>query len=333
MADFLAENGTLNGAVYSILSPEGGSSDDVFKLRVNALYGIINLELYEKTNQTKFLDRGKSSFDFLVKNLWDLNFKGFFDQANEDGLLLVQGKSLSGNALACLLASKLAQYFPANDTIESVYVLSNLFIEKHLQSIDTFNYFISCDRDGDPLTLLTLYSNIMRLWQRANSLHINNGKTPQFVSIGEEIKLELEVANPSNLTYDLTVTGDEIDPYNQTISGTNVTITLSLRRNARIGDSSISVTLKVLNEIIDESGPISITIGSDRRWPQGLVYIIALGILVAMAVIARYPPKSLEEFLARLSSLSLSEEEQQEIIGTEEPTEESSSRSEEKTNG
>ncbi|MFX0172816.1 MAG: hypothetical protein ACFE9L_12940 [Candidatus Hodarchaeota archaeon] len=333
MADFLAENGILNGAIYSILNPEGDSSDDVFKLRINALYGIINLELYEKTNQTKFLNRGKLTFDFLVKNLWDLNFKGFFDQANEDGLLLVQGKSLSGNALACLLASKLAQFFPANDTIESIYVLTNLFIEKYLQSEDKFNYFISCDRDGDPLALVTLYSNIMRLWQQANSLHIINGTTPQFVSIGEEIKLKLNVVNPSNLAYNLTVTGDEIDSYNQTTSDTHITVTLSLRRNARIGGSSIFVNLKLFNEIIDESGPISITIGSDRRWPQGLVYIIALGILVAMAVIARYPPKSLEEFLARLSSLSLSEEEQQEIIETEESTEESSSQSEEKTNG
>ncbi|MFX0181821.1 MAG: hypothetical protein ACFE95_01965 [Candidatus Hodarchaeota archaeon] len=333
MADFLAENGTLNGGIHSILSPGGESSDNVFKLRINALYGIINLELYDKTDEDKYLNRGKLAFDFIVNNLWDLHFKGFFDQSDDKGLLLVQGKSLSGNALACLLASKLARYIPANDTIESVYVLSNLFIEKYLQSSDELKYYISCDRDGDPLSLVTLESNIIRLWQRTNSLHIINGTIPESVSIGEKIQLELNVANPSNLTYNITVNGDQIEPYNQTTSDSHVSITLSLKKNAEIGETSIFVNFRVLNEIVDKSGSISMRIGSDRRLPQGLVYIVALGILVAMVVVARYPPKSLEDFLARLSSLSLSEEERQEISEIEQSKEEKPSQSEEKSNG
>jgi len=173
MMDFIEENGTLNGAVYNIMSPTGDSTDNVFKLRTNALYGMINLLIYEKTETSKYLIRARRIYDFLVDKLWDKGFKGFFDQTDASGLKLVQGKSLSGNAFACLLASKLLQHYPSNISIMSNFVLSNQFIDRYLQSNIKFKYHISCDRDGgNKLNRFTLESNLIRLWQRVNSLHI-----------------------------------------------------------------------------------------------------------------------------------------------------------------
>ncbi|MFX0122562.1 MAG: hypothetical protein ACFFAE_02935 [Candidatus Hodarchaeota archaeon] len=296
MADFLDTNGTYNGAIYNVLTPDGESTDNIFKLRTNALYGIINLLLYEKTQDPKFLSRGKAVYDFIVINLWDRGFKLFFDVVDEDGLLLVQGKSLIGNALACLLASRLCRYFPTNSTIKSIYVLSNIFMEQYLKQVGTFTYYISCSTDGYPLTTpITLESNLIRLWQRINTLHIIDGTYSSSVSIGEKIQIDLNLANPDNITYGVMISGDEIDPYNLTTSESNPSLTVSLRKNANIGRTEINIGIQVLNKTIDKTESLSLLIGSDRRLPQGLVYLVALGILACMVIIARYPPQNLED--------------------------------------
>lgn len=317
MLDFLDTSGTLNGAIYNVLSPDGNSTDHIFKLRTNALYGIINLLVYEKTadlgiaNRERFLTRGKVVFDFLVDNLWDRGFKLFFDAVDEDGLLLVRGKSLMGNSLACLLASRLCRYYPTNEAIKSIYVLSNSYIDQYLQASDKFQYYISCDSDGDPLlTPLTLESNLLRLWQRSNTLHIINGSYVDQVSIGEKIQIDLNLDNPDNLTYEVTVTGDEIDTFTLNSSETQISLPIQLKKNAEIGSSEIEIEIKVSNELIDTSDSLSIKIGSDRRLPQGLIYLVALGILVGMVVIARYPPKGLEDLISRLASIGVTEEDQ-----------------------
>lgn len=309
MADFLNENGTLNGAIYNVLTPDGESTDQILKLRTNALYGIINLLLFERTQDKKFLNRGKAVYDFLVTNLWDRGFKLFFDVVDDGGLLLVQGKSLIGNALACFLSSRLLRYFPTNTTIKSIYVLSNIFMEQYLKNTDTYSYYISCSTDGNPLlTPFTLESNLIRLWQRINTLHLIDGTYSSSVSIGENVQIDLNLANPDNLTYGIIITGDEIEPYNLTTSESNPSPTISLRKNAEIGKTEINIDIQVLNKTTDKVDSLSLQIGSDRRIPQGLVYLVALGILVCMVVIARYPPKELEEFISRLASIGVTEE-------------------------
>ncbi|MFX0016349.1 MAG: hypothetical protein ACFE98_17285 [Candidatus Hermodarchaeota archaeon] len=316
MMDFLNANGTSNGAIYNVLSPDGSFTDHIFKLRTNTLYGIINLLLYEKANDLgisenskRFLDRAEAIFNFLVANLWDRGFKLFYDAVDENGLLLVRGKSLIGNALACLLASRLCRYFPTNEAMKSIYILSDTFIDRYLKSSDEFKYFISCDRDGDPLSKpLTLDSNLIRLWQRSNTLHIVNGTYIDKVSIGEKIQIDLSLANPDNITYQILVTGDEIIPFNLTTSDSDLSVLITLKNNARIGNTHININVKVLNKQIDKTNPLLLKIGSDRRLPQGLVYLVALGILVCLVVLARYPPKNIEDILARLASIGVSEE-------------------------
>ncbi len=308
MMDLLDTNATLNGAIYNALTPTGDLTDQVFKLRTNALYGIINLLLYDITEESRFLDRGTAIYKFLVDKLWDPSYEGFFDVVGEQGLKLVQGKSLIGNALGCLLASRLSKYFPNNASFKSIYVLTNNITEKFLYSSGKSMYYISCDRDGDPLELHSLESNLIRLWQRVNSLHIINGTYPQEVSIGDKIQIILNLDNPDNFNFIIEVKGEEIEPFNITTSDTQVILQIPLKRNADIGPTSIHVKIKVLKNTIDISDSLSITIGSDRRLPQGLVYIVALGILVFLVVIARYPPKELEELIKRLASIGVTEE-------------------------
>ena len=310
MMNFLDANATSEGAIYNALTPTGDFTDQIFKLRTNAFYGIINLLLYDITEEPKFQDRGLAIFNFLVDKLWDPSYEGFFDVVGEQGLKLVQGKSLIGNSLGCLLASRLSKNFPNNASFKSVYVLTNNIIEEYLYSSGKSMYYISCDRDGDPLELHSLDSNLIRLWQRVNSLHIINGTYPQKVSIGgDKIQIILNLDNPDNFNFTIEVKGEEIDPFNKTTSDTQVTLQIPLKRNADIGPTSIHVKIKVLKNTIDTSDSLSITIGSDRRLPQGLVYLVALGILVCIVVIARYPPKNLEEFLARLASIGITEKE------------------------
>jgi hypothetical protein len=309
MADFLNANGTVDGAIYNVITPDGKFTDNIFKLRTNALYGVINLLLYEKTQDSKFLTRGKAIYDFLVNNLWDRGFKLFFDVVDENGLLLVQGKSLIGNALASLLSSRLCRYFPTNSSILSIYVLSNIYIEQYHKQVGTSNYYISCSTDGFPLTTpFTLESNLIRLWQRINSLHLINGTYDSSVSIGEKIPIVLNTANPDNLTYEIIVYGEEIEPYNLTTSESNPSIMVSLKKNAEIGKTTIYIAIKVLNKTMDRTD-FSLQIGSDRRLPQGLVYLVALGILVCMVIIARYPPHNLEDLFTRLTSIGMEDEE------------------------
>ncbi len=313
MAEFLAVNATSNGAIFNILSPEGESSDDVFKLRTNALYGIINLILYEKIEDVTYLNRGKAVFDFITENLWDKGFKGFFDQSDESGLLIVQGKSLGGNALACLLASKLLRYYPAADTIKSIYVLVDQFIEKHLISSSNSLYHVSCNRDGsNKLDLITLESNLIRLWQRSNSLHLINGDSLQQVSIGEKVVINLRISNPDNLSYTVFVTGNEIESINQTTFEGQLTLEIPLKNNAEIGFTTFNVEIRVSNVNLDVSENIQLQIGSDRRLPPGLVYVLAIGVIAVIVVLARYPPKNLEEFLEQISSFGLSSNDEQE---------------------
>lgn len=334
--DFIDENGTLNGTVYNIMNPTGEFTDNIFKLKTNALYGYINLLVYEKTEDSKYLNRAKRIYDFLVNNLWDKGFKGFFDQTDASGLKLVQGKSLSGNTLACLLASNLLQHFPSNISIMSNYVLTNRFIENLLSSNIQFKYHISCDRDGgNRLNRFTLESNLIRLWQRVNSLHLVNGSLPQRVSIGEKINIDLSLSNPHNLNYTVFVTGDEINSFNLSSQNSHLNLQIPLKKNAGIGYTTIKIEIKVMNEIIDKSSSIEITIGSDRRLPQGFVYLIALGILVIMVILARYPPKALEDLLIRLSTISLSEKEvtEEEEQNNNSSKEEKVPQSEEEKNG
>ncbi|MHA2245976.1 MAG: hypothetical protein ACXADY_13520 [Candidatus Hodarchaeales archaeon] len=307
MMDFLDANATSDSAIYNALSPTGDLTDQIFKLRTNALYGIINLLVYEKTDEERFLDRSIAILEFLDEKLWDPSYYGFFDVVGEQGLPIVQGKSLIGNALVCLLASRLNKYIPNDASFKSIYVHTNNKIEEFLYSSAKSMYYVSCDRDGDPLELHSLDSNLIRLWQRANSLHIINGTYPHEVSIGNKIQIILNLDNPDNFNYTIEVKGEEIDTFNITKSDTQVTLQIPLKRNADIGSTSIYVKIKVSEFIIDKSDSLSIIIGSDRRLPQGLVYLVALGILVCMVVIARYPPKNLEDLLARLASIGISE--------------------------
>ena len=312
MAEFLAENATRNGPIFNILSPDGESSDDVFKLRTNALYGIINLVLYEELNLVKYLNRGKAVFDYITNTLWDKGFKGFFDQSDETGLLIVQGKSLGGNALACLLASKLLRYYPTNSTIKSIYVLADRFIEKNLVSSNSL-YHVSCNRDGsNKLGTITLQSNLMRLWQRSNSLHLISGNSQEQVSIGEKVVLDLIISNPDDLNYTIFVDGYEIESMNQTTSESHITLEIPLKSNAEIGSTNFDLEIRVSNIKIDGSENIHLQIGSDRRLPPGLVYVLAISILAVLVALARYPPKNLEDLLKQLSSIGLSSDEEQE---------------------
>ncbi|MCK4848100.1 MAG: hypothetical protein KAT16_03670 [Candidatus Heimdallarchaeota archaeon] len=312
MVEFLAENATSNGAIFNILSPEGESSDKVFKLRTNALYGIINLILHEKIGDAKYLNRGKAVFDYLTDILWDKGFKGFFDQSDETGLLIVQGKSLGGNTMACLLASKLLRYYPNDDTIKSIYVLVDQFIEKYLTSSLNSLYHVSCNRDGsNKLNIISLESNLMRLWQRSNSLHLVIGNSFQQVSIGEKVVLDLSVSNPDNISYTVFVNGKHIESINQTTSESQLTLEIPLKNNAVIGYSTYDVEIRVSNVKIDGSENIQLQIGSDRRLPPGLVYFVAIGILGVLVVLARYPPKNIEEFLNQISSIGLSSDVEQ----------------------
>ncbi len=329
MAEFLAENATSNGVVFNIVSPDGESSDNVFKLRTNALYGIINLILYEEINNIKYLSRGKAVFDYITSTLWDKGFKGFFDQSDETGLLIVQGKSLSGNSMACLLASKLLRYFPNNETMRSIYVLADQFVEKYLASTNSL-YFVSCNRDGSSkISDITLQSNLMRLWQRSSSLHLISGNSPRQVSIGEKVVLDLVISNPDELNYTVFVDGYKIESFNQTTSENHVTLELPLKSNAEIGYTSFDIEIKVSNVVIDGVEDIQLQIGSDRRLPPGLVYVLAISVLAVLVVLARYPPKNLEEFLKKLSSIDLSSDEEQEEIETSPTDDEQTAESEE----
>jgi hypothetical protein len=320
MAEFLAVNATSNGAIFNILSPGGESSDAVFKLRTNAFYGIINLVLYEKINDVKYLNRGKAVFDYIAESLWDKGFKGFFDQSDESGLLIVQGKSLSGNALACLLASKLLRYYPTDEAIKSIYVLADQFIEKYLTSTSKSLYHVSCNRDGsNKLSIINLESNLIRLWQRSNSLHLISGSSPQQVSIGEKVFLNLSINNPDNLTYTVFINGNEIKPVNQTTSESLVTLEIPLKSNADIGYTTYSVEIRVSNVKIDGSGNIQLQIGSDRRLPPGLVYVLAISAIAVIVVLARYPPRNLEEFLVKISTIGLSPDEEQNNVEITKP--------------
>jgi hypothetical protein len=314
MAEFLAENATSNGAIFNILSPNGESSDDVFKLRTNALYGVINLVLYEELNDVKYLNRGKAVFDYITNTLWDKGFKGFFDQSDETGLLIVQGKSLGGNALACLLASKLLRYYPTNSTIKSIYVLTDRFIDNNLASSNSL-YYVSCNRDGsNKVGTITLQSNLMRLWQRSNSLHLISGNSQERVSIGEKVVLDLVINNPDDLNYTVFVDGYEIESMNQTTSESHITLEIPLKSNAEIGYTDFDIEIRVSNIKIDGSENIHLQIGSDRRLPPGLVYVLAISILAVLVILARYPPKNLENLLKQLSSIGLSSDEEQEEV-------------------
>ncbi|PWI47211.1 hypothetical protein CEE45_12990 [Candidatus Heimdallarchaeota archaeon B3_Heim] len=307
--DLIHTDRTYNGAVFNVLSPDWSSSDDVLKLRTNALYGIINLMLYEKTAITNFLDRGKTIFDFLRNFMYDRGFGGFFDVVDKDGMLIVQRKSVVGNTMACLLSSKLGKFFPSNKTIETTLVRTNRFIEENLLEKNTGLYYITSERSGLPLTQHSLMSDAVRLWQRGNSLHIVNGSISSEVSIGEKIKIDFHMYNPNDQNYTLYVVGDEIDPFNTTTTDSHLSNILNLKDNAKLGYFNVKVQIKILSGIVDQTTALNVRIGSDRRLPQGLVYLIALGILVGIVVVVRYPPRNLEELLARLSSISAIEEE------------------------
>ena len=162
----------------------------------------------------------------------------------------------------------------------------------------------------------------MRLWQRSNTLHLINGTYVKEVSIGEKIQIDLFLDNPDNLTYEVTVKGDEIDTFSLNSSRTQISLPIKLKKNAEIGSSEIEVEIKVSNELIDTSDSLSIEIGSGRQPPQSLVYLVALGILVGMVIIARYPPKGLEDLISRLASIGVTEEEP--------PTEDSADSKDEK---
>ena len=64
--------------------------------------------------------------------------------------------------------------------------------------------------------------------------------------------------------------------------------------------------IRVSNVDIDGSRNIHLQIGSDRRLPPGLVYVVAICVIAVIVVLARYPPKNLEEFLERISSVGIS---------------------------
>ncbi len=308
--DLIHTNGTYKGATFNVISPDWDSSDNVLKLRTNALYGIINLFLYEKTSDTDFLDRGKAVFDFIRLNMYDRGFGGFFDVVDKNGMLVVQRKSTTGNALACLLSSKLLKFFPTNETMKTTLVRTNRFIEENLRNKESGLYYITCERSGIPLMQHSFQTDALRFWQRVNSLHIINGSVRSEVSIGEQVKLDLYLQNSANLNYSIFITGDEIVPFNQTSSDSSLSLLLNLKSNAEIGYSEIDVSIKLLSGEIDQSS-FQIKIGSDRRLPQGLVYIIALGLLAGIVVVVRYPPKNLGEFLTRLTTISAVEEEEE----------------------
>jgi len=301
-------NGTYKGAVYNVMSPDWSSSDNVLKLRTNTLYGIVNLMLYERTNNTIFLDRGVAIFNFLRSNMYDRGFGGFFDVVDEDGMLLVQRKSVIGNALACLLSSKLSRFFPTNETIKATLVRTNRFIEENLLNRDSGVYYITCERTGLPLSEHSLMSDTIRLFQRSNSLHIINGSISSKVSVGEKIKLDLHLSNQDNLNYTVFIEGSKIKPFNLTSTDSYLSIHLDLKDNVEIGFTDVIIKLKILSGTLDQQNSLEVQIGSDRRLPQGLVYLIALGLLVGIVIVVRYPPKKVEEFLVRLSSIGTVEE-------------------------
>ena len=115
-------------------------------------------------------------------------------------------------------------------------------------------------------------------------------------------------SNVDNLNYTLLIEGEEIETFNQTSSDSHLSLLLDLKDNAEIGYSNLNIQIRVLSGIIDYQDSIDIRIGSDRRLPQGLVYLVAVGILVGIVVIIRYPPKYLVEVLTRITSISVIDE-------------------------
>jgi len=306
IVEILHEQALKEGGIANILNPVDNATDEIHRLRTNALYGITNLMLYEATSESKYLTRSRVIFDFLYTYLWDPGFGGFFDVV-EDGLLAVQGKSLIGNSLACVLTTWLLKYYPTDLILRSIYVRSNSFIDQYLMFNNQL-FYLSGDRDGDPLQVTSLLGNVIRLWQRHNSLHIIKGILPTQVSIGDKLEVELKIANPGNLNYTLYISGDDLIPYNITTSDNTLDLQLSLKPTAQVGRTSVQLTLKVLQTTIDATGSIYYTIGSDRRLPQGIVYIIAIGILLGVVVITRYPPKRITDLLGKMSSIGIEEE-------------------------
>jgi hypothetical protein len=266
-----------------------------------ALFGLASMESYRTTNNQTYLLWAKQVANYVISELWDNGFGGFFGSVSDEGDILVAGKKIEDNFLAAQLLCQLVVH-DTGDLFEPILAtLLSLLRETLGHQLDTtYNslYPTAVDRKLLSNGIFNARTQSIATFSLSELPHIIYLTRQNLYPIGREMPLILNVQLGHLPIIHLRIQGETtgIDiSQNITIQELS-SIQLLPVQGSRVGYHFLDLTLSI-REISFEKSRLQIRCGGDILIPQGIIYLLAIGVIAGVVIVIITPPELLKKWL------------------------------------
>ncbi|MFX1252585.1 MAG: hypothetical protein ACFFCZ_13350 [Promethearchaeota archaeon] len=289
------------GQVRPFSSRDGMIKPEFTTCRDLALFGLASMESYRTTNNQTYLLWAKQVANYAIAELWDNGFGGFFGSVSDEGNILVAGKKIEDNFLAAQLLCQLVVH-DTGDLYEPILaILLSLLREILGHELGTTNkilYPTAVDRKLLSNGIFNARTQSIATFSLSELPHIIYLTRQNFYPIGRETPLILNVQLGYLPKILLRIQGETtgID-ISQNITTQDLSnIQLLPVQGSRVGYHSLVLTLSI-REIVFEKPILQIRCGGDILIPQGIIYLLALGVIAGVVIVIITPPALLKKWL------------------------------------
>ncbi|MFX1534883.1 MAG: hypothetical protein ACFFDI_11725 [Promethearchaeota archaeon] len=290
-----------NGQVRPFSSRDGMIKPQFTTCRDLALFGLASMESYRTTNNQTYLLWAKLVANYLIAELWDNGFGGFFGSVSDEGDILVAGKKIDDNFLAAQLLCQLVVH-DTGDLFEPILAtLLSLLRETLGHQLDTTNkilYPTAVDRKLLSNGIFNARTQSIATFSLSELPHIIYLTRQNLYPIGRETPLVLNVQLGYLPRILLRIQGETtgIDISQNITTQDLSSIQLLPVQGSRVGYHSLDLTLSI-REIPFEKPTLQIRCGGDILLPQGIIFLLALGVIAGVVIVIVTPPELLKKWL------------------------------------
>ncbi|MFX0091097.1 MAG: hypothetical protein ACFFBD_04980 [Candidatus Hodarchaeota archaeon] len=293
------------GYVRPFASRDGSITPKFSTCRDIALFGLAAMESYRATNDSTYLIWAKQAMNYGLTALWDNGFGGFFGSVSDEGDILVTGKKTEDNFLAAQLLCQLVVHDTSDLYEPIVGTLLSILRETMGWSQGTTTtdilYPTAVDRKLISNRIWNARTQGLVTFSLTNLPHIVYLERYSLYPIGRETPyiLNLQLGYLPRLL--LTIQGETSGiTFAENITTHGITSIQFLPvQGSQVGFHNLDLALSI-RDVMFESRTISIYCGGDILIPQGIIYLLALGVIVGVVIIIVTPPEILKKWLEGL---------------------------------
>ncbi|MFW9991468.1 MAG: hypothetical protein ACFFD4_05370 [Candidatus Odinarchaeota archaeon] len=319
----------VTGQVRPFTSRDGTVTAEFTTCRDVALFGLAAMECYRAAGNDTYLDWAKKAADHALVELWDNGFGAFFGAVSDEGDVLIAGKKTEDNLLIAQLLCQLVSH-DTGDLYEPILVnlLSILrnTIGEYIEYEYHYSYHITAkilyptavDRKLISNGIFNARTQGVATFSLSQLPHISYIEQRSFYPIGRETPITLNIQLGYLPRILLTLEGHSFDlemSKNITLQEP-ATIQIIPPQGTPVRKHDLYLALS-LRQVGFETLSIRINCGGDIVIPQGVLYLLAMGVIVGVVIVIISPPARLKEwadslFISSSSGTDLSKEERKE---------------------